>query len=46
MHPQLSGKPTDKASYQMLFTKQVLKQAATKVNVLDEIIKTMEGKFK
>jgi len=46
MHPQLSGKPTDKSSYESLFTKQVLTQAASKVTELDEIIKTMTGKFK
>ena len=46
MHPQLSGKPTDKASYETLFTEQMLKQAATRITELDEIIKIMTGKFK
>lgn len=46
LHPQLSGKPTVKTSYEVLFTKKVLKDAVGQVVALDEIIKIFMGEFK
>jgi hypothetical protein len=46
MHPQLKGRETDKNSYQQLFTKHLLDEAKSRVNVLNNLIKLIIGELR
>ncbi|WP_251359463.1 hypothetical protein [Kangiella sp. TOML190] len=46
LHPMLAGKPTDKNSYAILFTEEVLNSARERVESLDTLIKIIAGELK